>query len=127
MAGQRPGDYLYIAGTIAFMVGSQLLLKWRANLAGAMPAGSWPKIVFLLRIVAQPWVIGAFAAAFLAALCWTAAMTRFDISFAYPFMSLAFALVILASGLLFHEPLGWEKIGGLLMICGGLYLISQGH
>jgi hypothetical protein len=32
-----------------------------------------------------------------------AALTKFELSYAYPFMSLAFVLVLLSSALLFHE------------------------
>ena len=84
------------------------------------------KIVFLLRLLINPWVFSGFVAAFLASLAWMAAMTKFDISHAYPFMSLNFVLVILAGGLLFHEAITPYKLAGLALVVAGLIVGSRG-
>ena len=118
--------YLYIALTIAFTVYGQLVLKWQIAGVGQLPAGSADKIVFLLRLLFNPWVFSGFVAAFLASLAWMAAMTKFDISHAYPFMSLNFVLVILAGGLLFHEAITPYKLAGLALVVAGLIVGSRG-
>ncbi len=82
--------------------------------------------MFLLRLLINPWVFSGFVAAFLASLAWMAAMTKFDISHAYPFMSLNFVLVILAGGLLFHEAITPYKLAGLALIVAGLIVGSRG-
>jgi multidrug transporter EmrE-like cation transporter len=55
-----------------------------------------------------------------------AAMTQFDISHAYPFMSLNFVLVLILSWLLFHEPLTGPKIAGMALIVAGIIVGSRG-
>lgn len=52
-----------------------------------------------------PFIISGFAAAFIAALCWMAAMTKFDLSYAYPFMSIPFIFVLFLSAFFFQEPI----------------------
>ena len=52
-------------------------------------------------------------------------MTKFDISFAYPFMSGAFVLVFLLSIFLFGEPISWQKTLGLLLIVSGIIVTSR--
>ena len=84
------------------------------------------KIVFLLRLLINPWVFSGFVGAFLASLAWMAAMTKFEISHAYPFMSLNFVFVILAGGLLFHEAITPYKLVGLALIIAGLIVGSRG-
>ena len=59
-------------------------------------------------------------------LCWLAAMTKFELSYAYPFMSLAFVLVLVLSALLFHEALTTAKILGVLLIIAGIIVGSRG-
>jgi multidrug transporter EmrE-like cation transporter len=119
-------NYAYIAGTILFTVYGQLVIKWQIGEAGALPADMLAKVGFLVRLLFTPWILSGFAAAFLAALCWMAAMTRFDLSHAYPFMSLAFALILVSSAVLFQEPLTWPKVLGLLMIMVGIVISSRG-
>ena len=117
--------YVYIFGTILFTVYGQLVLKWQMDQAGSLPVGIWDKFIFLLQQFLNPWVLSGFASAFLAALCWMAAMTKFNISYAYPFMSLSFVLVFLLSIMLFGDPVTVQKIVGLTLIIAGIVVTSQ--
>jgi uncharacterized membrane protein len=117
--------YLYIAGTIFFTVYGQLILKWRIGKYGALPPGTAEKLFFLLKLLFDPWVLSGFVSAFVASLFWMAAMTRFALSFAYPFMSLSFVLVLLLSAFILQEPLTWAKAIGLLLIVAGVVVTSR--
>lgn len=118
--------YFYIFGTIFFTVYGQIVLKWRINDIGSLPEGGiGDKVIFLFKILFDPWVFSGFAAAFVASFFWMAAMTKFDISFAYPFMSSAFVLVFLLSVILFNEPVTWQKVAGLLLIVAGIFVTSR--
>ena len=46
-------------------------------------------------------------------------MTKFDVSYAYPFMSLAPALVFLVGILYLGENFSWGKVIGLVFIITG--------
>lgn len=118
--------YLYIAFTILFTVYGQLVLKWQVSQAGALPAGNGAKLFFLFGLLLNPWVVSGFIAAFLASLCWMAAMTKFNLSHAYPFMGLTFVLVLIGSGLFFGEALTPLKIAGTALIVLGIIVASQG-
>jgi len=113
-------DYLSIFGCIAFTVYGQLVLKWRLSHKGVLPAEFAAKLIFLFRAFLDPYVLSSFAAALIAAFFWMAAMSKFEISVAYPFMSLAFVLVLLFSALLFQEPITIGKVLGLGLICAGI-------
>lgn len=117
--------YLYIAGTILFTVYGQLMLKWRIAHYGNLPNGIQGKISFLLQLFWDQFIISGFIAAFIAALFWMAAMTKFEISLAYPFMSLSFVLVLIFSGLLLNETITSQKIVGLIFIVIGIYIASR--
>jgi len=122
----RAFDYLYIAATIVFTVYGQLILKWRIAHYGAMPDGGWEKLKFLVSLLFDPMIFSGFAAAFLASLAWMAAMTKFDLSHAYPFMSLNFAVVLLLSAWLLSEPLTLQKTLGVGLIMLGTVVAAQG-
>jgi len=112
-------DYLYIAATIAFTVYGQLILKWRIIKIGALPADFIEKLKFLFSLFFDPAIFSGFAAAFLASLAWMAAMTKFDLSHAYPFMSLNFVVVLLLSDWLLNEPVTLQRALGVgLIVCG---------
>lgn len=117
--------YFYIAGTIIFTVYGQLMLKWRISAYGALPDGFYEKCVFLFKLVFDPYIFSGFFAAFIASFFWMAAMTKFDVSYAYPFMSGAFVIVFVLSVMLFQEPITWQKIIGLCLIVTGIIVTSR--
>ena len=119
-------DYLYILGAILFTVYGQVIIKWQVSNAGAFPGDAAGKIWFLLRLAVNPWVISSLCCAFLAFLCWMAAMTKFDLSYAYPFMSLSFVFVLILSALFFHEPITAAKTLGVIFIMAGIIIGARG-
>ncbi|MFX0201954.1 MAG: EamA family transporter [Candidatus Hodarchaeota archaeon] len=117
--------YLYIFGTILLTVYGQLIIKWQVMVAGPLPIDTTGKLYYFLDLLTNPWVISALCGAFIAALCWVAAMTRYDLSYAYPFVSLTFILVLVLSGLFFHESITIPKILGIMLIVSGVIIGSQ--
>ncbi|OGA12057.1 MAG: hypothetical protein A2W68_01925 [Betaproteobacteria bacterium RIFCSPLOWO2_02_64_14] len=119
-------SYALVFATVLLTVYGQIVIKWQVLAAGAFPATAADQMWFLLRLLVNPWVISALAAALAAALTWMAAMTELELSHAYPFMSLAFILVLVLSAWFFHEPVSWQKLAGLALICAGIVVGSQG-
>ena len=119
-------NYLYIVATIAFTVYGQLILKWRIAQFGSLPAETLEKLKFLLFLVFDPYIFSGFLAAFLASLAWMAAMTKFELSHAYPFMSLNFVVVLLLSGWLLSETFSVQKFIGVFLIVVGTIVAARG-
>ncbi len=113
-------SYTLVLLTIAFTVYGQLAIKWQVLQAGALPLDAAAKLWFVLRLLLNPWIISALFAAFLAAVCWIGAMTKLELSKAYPFMALNFILVTFFASLFFNEPLTWQKVASLALIVTGL-------
>ncbi|EJM91866.1 MULTISPECIES: EamA family transporter [unclassified Pseudomonas] len=119
-------DYVYIFATILLTVYGQLILKWRISHYGAFPADTTQKIKFLFLLFLDPAIVSGFAAGFLASLAWMAAMTKFDLSHAYPFMSLNFVVVLLLSGWILSEPMTLQKSMGVGLIILGTVIAARG-
>lgn len=118
--------YLYIFFTILFTVYGQLILKQQINIVTNIPSG-FDLIPFYIKfILTRPLVLSGFISAVLASVAWIGAISKFELSYAYPFMSLNFVLVVLLSFLVFHDTFNWYKILGLVIICIGIVIISKG-
>ena len=118
-------NFLYIIGTVVFTVYGQLILKWRITDYGALPVPFMDKAAFLIKLLFDPFILSGFLSAFIASLFWMGAMTKFDLSFAYPFMSASFVFVFLFSMLLFNEPFSIHKVLGLFCIVIGIIITSR--
>ena len=112
--------YFYIAGTLLFTIYGQIVLKWRLKeLQIILPEGLINKGIYLIKLVFDPFIFSGFVAAFVASLFWMAAMTKLEITTAYPFMSLAPALVFVFGALFFGETVTLGKALGLVLIIIG--------
>ena len=119
-------DYFYIAATIGLTVYGQLILKWRISQFGAPPADFLEKFKFSILLLLDPAILSGFVAAFLAMLAWMVAMTKFELSHAYPFMSLNFVVVLLLSGWLLNEPVTLQRALGVGLIVLGTVVAARG-
>ena len=113
-------SYLYILGTLFFTVYGQIVLKWRlSNLNVVLPDSFFDKAIYLFKLIFDPFIFSGFFSAFIASLFWMAAMTKFEITVAYPFMSIAPALVFVIGILLLGEEFTMGKLIGLFLIVVG--------
>jgi multidrug transporter EmrE-like cation transporter len=117
---------LAIAATILLTVYGQLIVKWQVGEAGDLPSGTANRAEYLLRLFVSPWMLTAWAGVCVAAVCWVYALTKFELSRAYPFMSATFVLVLIGSGIFFDEHISLLRVAGLALIVAGLVVGSQG-
>jgi multidrug transporter EmrE-like cation transporter len=118
--------YCMVFATVLLTVGGQFIVKWQVMKAGALPPDPHDKLWFLARLVLNPWILSAFAAAFLASLTWMLAMTKLPLSHAYPMTALTFVIVVIGSAFVFHEAITLWKLVGLALIVIGIFVGSQG-
>lgn len=117
--------YMYIFLTVVLTVYGQVILKWRLNQLEMLPEMFLDKLVFLIRSLFDPYIFSSFFSAFLASLAWMAALKEFELSKAYPFMSLSFVCVLALSYWLFKETITVQKIIGSILIIVGVLLVSK--
>jgi drug/metabolite transporter (DMT)-like permease len=119
-------DHLYIIGTILFTVYSQLVMRWQVAAAGPLPIDTPGKASYVINLLLNPWVLSGMLATFLAGISWMLAMTKFEISYAYPFVSLNYILVLAAAFFLLNETLSATKLMGSALVVIGIIVISKG-
>lgn len=118
--------FLYIFGTVAFTVYGQLILKWRIVKYGQLPDQVSDKILFLLKAVFDPFIFSGLFSAFVASLFWMAAMTKFDVSFAYPLITAGLTLItVFFAIVILNEPVSLNKVLGVLLIMSGVLVMVR--
>ncbi len=79
----------------------------------------------LWRIGTNPYVIIGLAIYVSGTVFWLTALSRVDLSYAYPFASLSYVVMLIASWLLFNENITPLRLLGTLIVCIGVFLISR--
>ncbi len=123
----RVTDHIYIFLSLFLGIYSQLIMRWQVSQAGALPEPIWEKTIFIGNLFLNPWVFSGLVATFLSGVAWIMAMTKFEISYAYPWMSLNFVCVIGFSTLFLGESLNTAKILGSILIVAGIIILSRGQ
>lgn len=120
-----PFGLLFIALTIAFTVAGQLAVKKGMLQVGSSPTeiGALPR--FVVRAFTNPFVVIGLVCAVAAALTWVVAVSRADLSVAYPFLALATVLVLVFSGLVFGEAVPVQRWIGVLVVVLGLIIATR--
>lgn len=119
-------DFSYIFMTILFTVYGQVVMKWRmSDLQVQLPANFTEKVVVLVKLLFDPFIFSGIVLAFLASLTWMAAMTKFELSFAYPFMALNFVLIFLLSIFVLGEGFSLTRMAGVVLIVLGTLVITR--
>lgn len=116
--------YFYIFGTVFFTVYGQLILKWRIVQYGILPELFSDKIIFLFRLLFDPFIFSGFFSAFVASFFWMAAMTKFEVSYAYPIILSGLLLLTSSLGIfLLNESITYSKMAGILFILTGVLIM----
>jgi multidrug transporter EmrE-like cation transporter len=119
-------DHTYILATVIFTVYSQLVMRWQVVKQGALPSDVLGKLSFVGQLFLNPWVLSSILATLLAGVSWMLAMSRFEISYAYPWIGLNFVLMLLFGVLLFGESISITKVIGTLLVITGIFVIARG-
>lgn len=118
--------HLFLFGAIFFTVTGQMLFKIKAENIAEIPESLIYRFINFIKLLANPYIFFGLTSAFLASFLWFTTLTKLDISYAYPFMSLSYVLVLFFASIFFNEPIGFYRILGTVFIVIGLYFIARG-
>jgi multidrug transporter EmrE-like cation transporter len=117
--------FLVLISVLISVVG-QILLKKGMLQVGKFEFSALANILpQFIKAFSNPWVLAGFLFYFLSSLFWIIALSKVDLSVAYPLLSCGYILVLLASWLLFKEPVTAIRWLGVLVIMAGVTLISR--
>jgi multidrug transporter EmrE-like cation transporter len=120
-------NHFYLLLAISFGVVSQLIIKWQMSAFSFDDYETWQdKFTLAFSMLLNPYIIISLVLTLLAGVTWMIAMTKFEISYAYPFTLLGLVLVTIFSVIFFGENINTYKISGIALIVLGIVVISKG-
>lgn len=106
---------------------AQLLLKagmsqighFEFSMANALPIG--------YKVMANPPIIGGLCLYVMSVGVWLLVLSRVQVSFAYPMLSIGYIVNAIAANYFFGEPLTSMRMLGIFIIIAGVYLVAQSN
>ena len=114
-------NYIFLLGAVFANVIGQTLMKAGTNQIGGIHINS---LIDLIKIFFSPFIFAGIVVYGVGTIFWILALSKFDLSFAYPFLSVGYILIVIISYFIFKENITLQKIMGILAITLGLILIS---
>jgi multidrug transporter EmrE-like cation transporter len=119
------GTFALILTGVLLNAGAQLLLKAGVGPLGALSIG-WDNLLpTTLRVLAQWPIIAGLGCYVVSVGVWIVGLSRVEVSLAYPMLSLGYVVNALAAWWLFGEALGPMRWAGMLLILGGVLVMSR--
>ena len=115
----------FILFTVMTNAAAQLMLKQGMMTLGSVSFDGVNPLIRLLQIVFSPWVFLGLCTFVISMASHLYVLSKVELSFAYPFLSLAYVAVAVFAYFVFREDLNAWRIAGIAFICVGTVLIAQ--
>ncbi len=116
---------LYILISVLGSAGGQLLLKKGMNNTGPVTLSLNQLPSVLWHMATNPYVAIGLIIYLIGTVFWLAALSRVDLSYAYPFASLSYVIMLVASWQMFDEKISLGRLLGTFVIGIGVFLIYR--
>ena len=115
---------MILAGVL-LNAGAQLLLKAGTRVVGVIDPSAAGVLPTLWAVGTQPYIIGGLASYVLSVGIWIVALSRVDVSIAYPMLSIGYVVNAFAAWWLFGEMLTPMRLVGISIILVGVFVLAR--
>jgi drug/metabolite transporter (DMT)-like permease len=116
---------VYILVSVLLGAVGQVLLKKGMSSMGPVTLSLIQLPAVLFRMATNPYVVIGLLIYVGGTVFWLSALSHVDLSYAYPFASLSYVVMLAASWLLFHEKITPIRLLGTVIVGLGVFLISR--
>ena len=105
--------------------GAQLLLKAGTNSVGVFEFSRDNIVPVGWRLVTEPHIAGGLACYVISVVVWVMALSRVEVSVAYPLLSIGYVVNAIAAWYLFGEAVTPMRLAGIGIIIVGVCLVAR--
>jgi len=115
---------LVLAGVL-LNAGAQLLLKAGTNSIGAFAFSASNLVPVGIKVASNPFIVAGLGCYAISVVVWIMALSRVEVSLAYPMLSIGYVVNALAAWYLFGEALSAQRLVGIGTIIIGVFLVAR--
>ncbi|PLZ03224.1 4-amino-4-deoxy-L-arabinose transferase [Burkholderia sp. WAC0059] len=118
-------SFVLILSGVMLNAAAQLFLKAGTHALGLSGFSRHEIVASLLRVAFEPHILGGLACYAISVVVWIAALSRVEVSVAYPMLSIGYVVNAFAAWYLFGEALSAQKLAGIAVIIVGVCLVAR--
>ena len=115
---------LVLAGVL-LNAAAQLLLKAGTNAVGTFAFSADNLVPVGIRVASNPFIVSGLGCYVVSVVVWIMALSRVEVSLAYPMLSIGYVVNAVAAWYLFGEALSAQRMIGIGTIIVGVFLVAR--
>lgn len=121
----RSADLALILTGVLLNAVAQLLLKAGARAIADVPLEFGNSWMLVERIAINPPILAGLVCYAVSVVVWILALSRVEVSVAYPMLSIGYVVNAVAAWMLFGEDLNTARLAGIGVIIVGVWLVAR--
>lgn len=110
---------------VALNAAAQLFLRQGMRALGTFAVDASNLVAILPRVALNPWVLAGLACYVLSVGLWLVVLSRVEVSYAYPMVSVGYILTLILARIFFQEDVTLIRVAGVLVIMLGVFLVAR--
>ena len=115
---------LLLAGVL-LNAAAQLLLKAGTNAVGPFEFSTANAVPVGMKLALEPHILGGIACYVVSVVVWILALSRVEVSVAYPMLSIGYVVNAVAAYYLFGEAVSATRLVGIGVIILGVFIVAR--
>ena len=118
-------SFMLVLAGVMLNAAAQLLLKAGTNSIGAFAFTADNLVPVGIKAASNPFIVSGLGCYAVSVVVWIMALSRVEVSLAYPMLSIGYVVNAVAAWYLFGEALGAQRMIGIGTIIVGVFLVAR--
>jgi multidrug transporter EmrE-like cation transporter len=118
-------SFALVLGGVLLNAAAQLLLKAGTNAVGQFEFSAANAVPVGMRLALEPHILGGIACYVVSVVVWILALSRVEVSIAYPMLSIGYVVNAIAAYYLFGEAVTATRLLGIAVIVLGVFIVAR--
>ena len=118
-------SFMLVLAGVLLNAAAQLLLKAGTNAIGSFAFSADNLVPVGIKVASNPFIVGGLGCYAISVVVWIMALSRVEVSLAYPMLSIGYVVNAIAAWYLFGEALSAQRMIGIGTIIIGVFLVAR--
>lgn len=118
-------SFMLVLAGVLLNAAAQLLLKAGTNGIGAFAFTAGNLVPVGIKVASNPFIVSGLGCYAVSVVVWIMALSRVEVSLAYPMLSIGYVVNAVAAWYLFGEALTAQRMIGIGTIIVGVFLVAR--
>jgi multidrug transporter EmrE-like cation transporter len=120
-----PLSFALVLFGVLLNAAAQLLLKAGTNAIGHFEFSAANAVPIGVKVATEPHILGGLVCYGISVVVWILALSRVEVSIAYPMLSIGYIVNAAAAYFLFGEAVSVQRMVGIGIIVVGVYVVAR--